>query len=294
MSRAATAAGAEDWPNRSASRFLRAGGLDWHVQQFGSGPVLLLVHGTGASTHSWREVAPLLGEHFSVVVPDLPGHGLTAAPAFSEFSLPAMARALGALLAQLGLAPALAVGHSAGAAILVRMALDGLIAPQLLISVNGALLPLEGLPGWLFAPLARVLARSSVAPRWMARRAAGGAMVERLVADTGSQLDATGVELYRQLAQRPGHVAAALAMMANWDLAALARDLPRLKTPLVLLTGSADRTIAPASAQRVKALLPAARLVSLGPLGHLAHEERPREVAQLVVELARASGVPAN
>jgi magnesium chelatase accessory protein len=127
----------------------------------------------------------------------------------------------------------------------------------------------------------------------MARRAASGAMIERLVADTGSHLDARGVELYRQLAQRPGHVAAALAMMANWDLAALARELPQLKTPLVLLTGSADRTIAPASAQRVKDLLPAARLVSLGPFGHLAHEERPQQVAQLVAELSRASGVHA-
>jgi len=49
-----------DWPNRAASRKLRAGGVDWHVQILGRGPTLLLLHGTGASTHSWRDVAPLL------------------------------------------------------------------------------------------------------------------------------------------------------------------------------------------------------------------------------------------
>ncbi len=49
------------WPNSGASRFVTAAGIRWHVQQMGSGPALLLVHGTGASTHSWREVlAPIL------------------------------------------------------------------------------------------------------------------------------------------------------------------------------------------------------------------------------------------
>ena len=48
-----------DWPNREASRFVDAGGLRWHVQQAGSGPVLLLVHGTGASSHLARNVARL-------------------------------------------------------------------------------------------------------------------------------------------------------------------------------------------------------------------------------------------
>ncbi len=54
-----------DWPNRSASQFVHAGGLRWHVQRFGTElgsatPSILLLHGTGASTHTWREVAPLL------------------------------------------------------------------------------------------------------------------------------------------------------------------------------------------------------------------------------------------
>ena len=70
-----------DWPNRAASRFVTVGAMRWHVQVMGSGPVLLLLHGTGASSHSWRDLAPRLARHFTVLAPDLPGHGFSAQPA---------------------------------------------------------------------------------------------------------------------------------------------------------------------------------------------------------------------
>ena len=70
----------QNWPHRQASRFVEAGGIRWHVQIMGQGPVMLLLHGTGAASHSWRDIMPLLAAQFTVVVPDLPGHGFTRAP----------------------------------------------------------------------------------------------------------------------------------------------------------------------------------------------------------------------
>lgn len=280
-----------DWPHREASRCVSAGGLKWHVQQFGSGPAVLLVHGTGASTHSWRGLAPLLARHLAVTAIDLPGHGFTEMPAFSGLSLPAMAQALTAVLRKLGLDPALVVGHSAGAAILARMCLDGDIVPRGLISVNGALLPLRGLPGQLFSPIAKMLAGSSFVPRLFARHAAEPNVVERLLADTGSSIDRDGVAQYRRLAENQSHVAAALGMMANWDLRSLARDLPRLKTPLVLVIGNNDRTIPPEDGLRVRDLVPQARVEYLRGTGHLTHEERPELVEAIVFQLAKVQGV---
>ncbi|HSN71821.1 MAG TPA: alpha/beta fold hydrolase, partial [Steroidobacteraceae bacterium] len=128
-----------DWPNRSASRFVSAGGVRWHVQQAGQGPQMLLIHGTGASTHSWRGLLPLLAEHFAVLAPDLPGHAFTGPMPDGHFSLDGMARALAALMARLDFAPAIAVGHSAGAAIVARLALDGAIHPRAIVSLNGAI-----------------------------------------------------------------------------------------------------------------------------------------------------------
>ena len=280
-----------DWPNRAASRFVQAGGLRWHVQQAGEGPVLLLVHGTGAATHSWRGLLPLLARRFTVVAPDLPGHGFTTAPAGGRLSLPYMARALAALLAALGQRPELVAGHSAGAAILARMTLDGAIAPRALIGLNAALLPFEGLAGQVFSPIARLLSGVPAVPWFFARRAGDRAVVERLLRDTGSALDPEGVELYARLVRRPAHVAAALGMMAHWDLHPLLRDLRRLAPPPVLLVGGADRTVPPADARRLRAMLPALRIVPLPGLGHLAHEEQPGQIAAVIEGIAAEAGL---
>jgi magnesium chelatase accessory protein len=277
-----------DWPNREASRFVQASGLRWHVQVMGSGPVLLLVHGTGAATHSWRDLAPKLARHFTVVAPDLPGHGFTAMPPEAGMSLPGMAEGLTALLRVLEVQPVLVAGHSAGAAILARMCLDGVINPQGLISLNGAFLPLAV---QFFSPLAKLLSRVPVVPQVFAWHVADRKVVERLMNSTGSTLDGRGMDLYARLMRRPGHASAALAMMANWDLRPVQQDLPRLAPKFLLIVGGNDRTIRPDDARRVAALVPGATIEIMDGLGHLAHEERPAEVAEIMRGFASTLGV---
>lgn len=280
-----------DWPHRDASRFVRAGGLRWHVQQLGRGPVVLLLHGTGSATHSWRGLAPLLAKELSVVAPDLPGHGFTEAPPASELSLPGMARALHGLLDVLGRSPALVVGHSAGAAIACRMALDGLVPARLLVGLNAALLPMRGLAGRVSLPVARLILWSSLIPWLLAWRARLPYTVERLLRGTGSHLDAEGIELYRRVARSPRHVASTLGMMAHWDLESLQRDLPGLELPLVLFAGGRDRFVPPADVVRVRELVSPAETLVMPDLGHLAHEERPEPIAELVIRSARDTGL---
>lgn len=279
-----------DWPNREASRFVEAGGITWHVQAMGQGPPLLLIHGTGAATHSWRDLAPLLAQHFSVWAPDLPGHGFTDPLPSGATTLPGMASAIASLLAVLGIKPTLTVGHSAGAAILIRMALDRQIAPRAIVSLNGALAPFGGMAGRIFSPLAKMLVLNPVLPRIFSW-GAGSASVERLIRDTGSTLDARGRDLYGRLLRRPAHVAGALRMMAGWDLDALSHDLPSLGMPLILVVGSHDRAVSPEDARKVRAAVKGTEIVTLRGLGHLAHEERPDEVAAVVERIARQAGV---
>jgi magnesium chelatase accessory protein len=276
----------QDWPHRAASRFVTAGGLQWHVQRQGdtAQPVCLLVHGTGAATHSWRGVMPRLAASFDVVAMDLPGHGFTRGETVAHMTLPGMARSLGDLLRVLKLKPALVVGHSAGAALLVRMCIDNIISPNVIVSINGALLPLAGLRGEIFSPMAKLLSSASWVPRVFAWRAADPAVVERLIGSTGSKIDAEGIALYGRLVRNPVHAAAALSMMANWDLPSLARDLAALRTPLSLIVGEEDRTVPPSDATRVQASVPTAQRRTLDGLGHLAHEESPETVVGLIHE----------
>lgn len=284
------------WPHHAASRFVAAGGLRWHVQQFAAPAgraTVLLLHGTGASTHSWRGVIDALAGRLGLLAVDLPGHAFTGAPDDVEaLRLDGMARALAALLQALQVAPGLVVGHSAGAAVGARLVLDGAAAPAALVALNGALLPLGGLAGSFFSPAARLLARSAWVPRLFSWRASDPVVCQRLLDATGSRIDAAGAALYRRLLDSPAHVAGALGMMARWDLHGLARGLPRLALPLHLLVADGDRTVPPDQAWQLRERVPAAWITRLAGLGHLAHEERPHEIAALIEAIAAQPARP--
>jgi magnesium chelatase accessory protein len=274
-----------DWPNRDCSRIVEADGTRWHVQRAGSGPRLLLVHGTGASTHTWRDVLPLLAADYDVLAVDLPGHGHTSRLPGGAMTLPAIAGGLGALLQAEAFSPECVVGHSAGAAVLLAMALDGTIAPRAVVGLNAALRPFGGALHALVLPVARRLAGLPLLPYLLAQRAQDPAAVRRMLESTGSQLDEEGVALYRRLLQRRTHVAAVLAMMANWDLAPLTARLGDLEPPVFLVAADGDRSVRPGEARVVARRMPAAEVVELSGCGHLAHEEQPASVAALVRQL---------
>ncbi|MCB1519069.1 MAG: alpha/beta fold hydrolase [Hyphomicrobiaceae bacterium] len=280
-----------DWPNRLASRFVVAAGFRWHVQTMGSGPGLLLLHGTGSSTHSFAELMPLLARHFTVITPDLPGHAFTGMSRRADVSLTGMALATAELLDVLAFRPAIVVGHSAGAAVLARMCLDRRIAPRVLVSLNGALLPFGGLAGRVFSPLARLVVRAPLVPGLIARRGADRAAVARLLANTGSQLPDRQIDIYTRLFANQAHVRATLDMMAQWDLVGLSRDLPALTIPLVLVAAGNDDAVRPETAFEVEERVPTARVCYVRGLGHLAHEEKPDEIAGLILDEARSAGL---
>ena len=271
-----------DWPNRDCSRFVNAAGLRWHVQESGEGPVAFLLHGSGASTHSWRDLAPRLSQSFRVLAVDLPGHGFSEKGAPRELSMEGVSRALQGLLYQLDVQPSIVLGHSAGAALACWMTLQGLLAPAGIVSLNGAHLPLRGYPSWLYGPIAGLISNSRVLPRLFAGRASNRAVVERLLTRTGSELDPAGFDFYWRLARTPAHVSASLGLMANWDLRQLDRGIHQLDTPLLLITGEDDGTVPPSDSRRVAERVKGARFVSLPGLGHLAHEEDPRTHADLI------------
>lgn len=279
-----------DWPNRTHSRFLRAGGIDWHVQTAGSGPPLLLLHGTGAATHSWRDLLPLLTPHFTVIAPDLPGHGFTSRP--HAMGLPAMAGHIAALLTALDVQPAVLVGHSAGSAIAARLALDSEMPPQAIITLCGALLPFPGVAAAIFPAMARLLFANPFVPQLFSLRARMPGEVRNFLGrTTGSKIGPEAIAHYERLFQNADHCAGALSMMAAWDLAALERELPRLITPTLLLHGEGDKTVSATVSSTVSRRLPRGTYLGLPGLGHLAHEEAPDAILQPLLDFARIQGI---
>lgn len=299
-----------DWPLREHSRFISQGHLRWHVQRLLPPPSaaaaarpqrLWLLHGTGASTHTWRDAAPILAQHHEVISVDLPGHAFTRGAVDEDLTLPGMARALIALQAALseadqhgpaspshaGGAPARAdvwIGHSAGAAVALQVMMLQPAVVREVISLNGALLPWGGRAASLFMPVARALATNPWTTRFFVWNARRPRTVDLLLRDTGSVIDERGHRLYERLAHNEVHLRAVLRMMAQWELEPFARELPQLQGRVTLISSAQDGTVPPSISARAAALIPGSKLIALPRWGHLGHEEAPAEWASLVLQ----------
>jgi len=111
---------AAHWIDTSAGRiFARAGG---------EGPPLLLLHGYPQTNVIWHKVAPVLAQHFTLIIPDLPGYGWSAAPRagpdYAPYTKRAMALAMIDLMEALGFAHFALAGHDRGGRVGYRLALD--------------------------------------------------------------------------------------------------------------------------------------------------------------------------
>ncbi len=277
-------------PNREWSRFVTAGGIRWHVQEAGpdQAPLLLLIHGTGATTHSFADLAPLLAQQFRVVIPDLPGHGFT-----QKLNAPDpdnVAKVLAALLAELGVTPALVIGHSVGAAIAFMLAARGLVQPQGIVALGGALLPFAGV-GKVYPGLAKALFVNPFMPAFFSFTTRFQSVPDLLKRWTGSHSTREQVAYYERLFRNPTHTGGALALMAHWDLDTIERTIAQIKAPVLLLHGDRDKTVPPATSRTVAQRLSAHGVNvehhGLPGLGHLAHEEAPERHAEAIQRFAQ-------
>ncbi len=279
------------WPNADASRIVEIDRMRWHVQQMGSGPPVLLLHGTGATTHSYAALMPLLAERYAVTAIDLPGHGFTGRITSGSPALPNVARAIAGLLDREGIVPQAVVGHSAGAAIAVHMSGEKLVDPKALVAINGAFYPFPGFAGHIFPAAAKLLFLNPFAPRLFAFGAGRRRRVVDLIASTGSTLDERGIDLYQRALTSSDHVEGTLAMMAHWNLNDMQRRLAALDLPLLQIVGGRDATIDPAAANRTADVLQHGEMRTFDGCGHLVHEEKPAEVAETIAEFLARHGI---
>jgi magnesium chelatase accessory protein len=280
-----------DWPHRSFSRHIACKPHLWHVQEMGAGPLILLLHGAGGATHSWRHLLPLLGAAHRVVAIDLPGQGFTRLGARGRCGLDPMAEDIARLCGAEGWQPMAIIGHSAGGALALRLA--ELMPLRAVVGINAALGSFDGVAGWLFPMMAKLLAITPLVAQVFSKLNGTPARVDSLLASTGSALDAEGRAQYLTLLRSAGHVDATLAMMAQWQLDGLLSRLPQQKTPCLLIAASKDRAVPPAVSQRAAARMPHANYAEIAGFGHLVQEENAQAVADVILPwLARQAAAP--
>ncbi len=293
-----------DWPYRGQSHFITLGKLSWHVQvhdaQAGTGkgkplPTLILLHGTGASTHSWADLIEPLTGFACVINVDLPGHGFTRGATPAMLTLPGMARELDRLLQAMKISGAVVfIGHSAGAPLAIEWVLNhGKVADPVpdtidtrhIIGLNPSLVPPPSLYTTLLGPVVAPIATSSPMTGMLTFIAANTGMVDQLLDSTGSKIPATHRERYKFLFSQNAHVQGAMGFMAGADLPSILARGKRLTVPMSFLVGQQDTWVKEAPLKEViAASFPNAKVITWEG-GHLIHEERPKDVARLIHDI---------
>jgi pimeloyl-ACP methyl ester carboxylesterase len=264
---------------QAPSTFVTVSGLRMHVRDTGAhdAPAVLLLHGFGASLHTWDAWAITLEKTHRVIRVDLPGAALTGADPTGDYSDDRAVQLLVSLLDELQVPQAIVVGHSMGGRIAARLAAR-LAAQQpqrvshlVLIAPDGAKAATSEdnapkSPGLvaqvLQIALPKALVRSGLASAYASPQTLSEATVDR----------------YHDLLLAPQVRAAMLARLSQQPPAPSPdkwQPLAQVKAPVLLLWGEQDRLIAPARAQDFLRLMPQARLVLLPGVGHLPHEEAP-------------------
>lgn len=280
------------------SQFIEVKGLCVHVKIAGaSEPVLVLLHGFGASVFSWREVMAPLAKWSTVIAFDRPGFGLTARPMPGEwagespYSPEYQADLTIGVLDALGVERAVLVGHSAGGTVATLTALRHPERVQALILVDAAIYVGDGIPAWL-RPLLHTPQARHLGPLLVRSIATRGEAAIRLAWYDQAKVSPDILAGYKKPLQAD-----------NWDRALwevilashplhLPERLGELTIPALVITGDQDRIVPTEQSIRLAKELPNARLAVIPDCGHLPQEECPEKLLQAIVNFLIPGGLP--
>ena len=273
----------------AASRYVDlAGGVRMHYRDEGAqnGPTLVLIHGFSASLHTWAPWVERLGDTYRIVSLDLPGHGLTRAPAGYQPSMQGYAEVVSEFARAQGLEHFFIAGNSMGGHVAWEYALANPEQVQGLILVDSAGWPdtrtdAEGEPlvfRLLQSPLAPLL------PDLDTTKLTHGALLASFPAHP-ELVDDAMVARYTEMARAPGHRDMLLQLMtASSRSFATPERLATLAMPVLIMHGAQDVLIPADRAQLFKDAIPQAELKLFDGVGHVPQEEIPDDSAMALHE----------
>jgi len=257
-------------------------------QDVGQGSVVLLVHGMGGSSQTWREVLPHLAARHRVIAPDLIGHGQSDKPR-TDYSLGAFAVWLRDLLDQLGVSRVTVVGHSLGGGVAMQFAHQHPeYVERLVLISSGGLGPELGHTLRLLSAPGAEFVLPIIAPQ---KVVAAGERFRGWLASLGvrsAQADETW-NAYVSLADPKTRVAFLRTLRSVVDyrgqsVSAFNKMHFTAGLPTLLIWGAQDRLIPSAHGRDAHEALPGSTLVTLEGVGHFPQVEAPLAVTDTVDE----------
>jgi pimeloyl-ACP methyl ester carboxylesterase len=253
-----------------------------HVEQAGAGEPVLLIHGFGASTYSWRKIVPGLARSYRVVALDLNGFGYTQRPRSPEsYTREGQARLILGVLDRLGIRSACFVGHSYGGAITLWTASrhPERVRSMILVDSAAPTYPEDRRSRLASLRLASALFLRGVAlrPRYVRR-----ALLTSLYDD--SLVTPELVAAYLDRLRVEGVADAYHGLTAPPRSKPETVDLTKIDIPALLVWGEDDRLVRVEDGRAAAARMPRAEFVALPKTGHMPMEERPEELLRLVLD----------
>ena len=277
-----------DWPNRQISRSVEVAGLAWHVQISGKGPLILLLHGTGSSTHSWAELTPILNKEAQILNLDLPGHAFTLGAPIDSLKLEEIARSLIGLVQELKLPwPTMVVGHSAGAPLALAFAVQAKVKPQIIVGFNPSLIPPPPSYTQFFGPMLGPVTKSATLASILAKIAPMSGMTDRLLDSTNTNLPETNRNYYRRLFTSSDHVRGAMNFMASANISQVLSASSNLPSKLIWVIGESDQWVPEIGLQKIIQQYFAKSTVIHWQGGHIMHEVETEKSADLILSELR-------
>ncbi|MGH9260633.1 MAG: alpha/beta fold hydrolase [Acidimicrobiales bacterium] len=282
----------------AVTRITHVHGHEVAYRSLGEGPVLVLVHGIAGSSNTWVPVMPLLGEDYTVIAPDLLGHGESAKPR-GDYSLGAYASGIRDLLTVLGVDRATFVGHSLGGGIAMQLAYQ---FPQM---CERLVLVATGGFGQEVNPILRAIAvpgSEYVLPVVLTPYLHGVAsMVGRVFGSMGLRGDPLLTEVWDSYARLTDagaqrafvHTIRSVIDVAGQRVSARDRLYLAQEVPTLIVWGDRDAVIPVAHARIAHELMPDSRLEIVEGAGHFLPCEQPELLDRLLREFL-ASTQPAS
>jgi pimeloyl-ACP methyl ester carboxylesterase len=258
------------------------GGTSVAVVERGSGPPVLLLHGIPLSLLTWRHNVDPLAEHCTVYALDMLGYGRSDKPAGADYSVPALAGVVRAVLDQLGVRTVSLVGSSFGCAVAVTFASLYPERADKLVLINPVCYPQGRHSATRLARIGLVslLARTALRTSTVGRRMIAGPL-RRSYANQALATAGLVAAHHRQLVRANGE-RTFLATLRSLDEAELAGRIPGLTNESLVIWGERDHVLPSSIADRLLGDLRGARLELLPTAGHLPHEEEPDRVNELI------------
>jgi pimeloyl-ACP methyl ester carboxylesterase len=269
-------------------------GHDVRYRMAGNGPVILLIHGMAGSSRTWRDVMKLLARDYTVIAPDLLGHGESAKP-IGDYSLGAYASGLRDLLVgTLGVDSATLVGHSLGGGVAMQLAYQHPELCERLVLVASGGLGRE--VSWVLRALTLPGAEYVIPPLFPRTARRAGDRVMRFFRDRGVRAPhiAEMWNAYASLTETPNRRAFIRTIRAVIDpggQTVSARDRLYLASqiPTLIVWGDRDEIIPPAHGHAAHALVPHSRLEIFEGAGHFLHVEDPVRFTDLLREFVAST-----